>query len=49
MNKHDFDSVDTEGHVMECTVCGRHICIYEADDWDKGLDEGCSGKPEKWY
>ena len=49
--KHDFDAVDSQGHVMECVNCGRHIC-FDGDidckkDWDLAFEEECKGEEPK--
>lgn len=40
---HDFEAIDSQGHSMQCTHCGKVISISMADDWDQALIERCKG------
>jgi len=39
--KHNWNPTDTQGYDMECSICGLYITIYDAESWDKHLDDIC--------
>jgi len=40
-NPHNWEPVDTQGYVMQCTKCGLQIHIHTPKQWDENIDGEC--------
>lgn len=41
---HEWDATDTEGHCMQCQICGGVISIYNVEEWNINIDDECVGE-----